>query len=256
MTVGYLMMRMTIAVVFAAAFAILGAAQDFIAQSGAPAAAFPKPDRPVADIVSPIWHDEKERDDAGELGGHCDSGAHVSRGRTTLRAALQSRPRAQAASARRHCRCLRTDIKARYPTKPAALRARGRWLSRDQFRSARRQRRLSRDFCATVRCKPHATGSDRRVQDAVADRSGQKLGSFDKSGRDSVAVTLKLVQSARRQRCKYDRHENKRWHISHQMTALGRVAEGLNPHDRRVNHARPHGEPDEALVSVGIFLRR
>ena len=32
------------------------------------AAAFPKPDRPVADIVSPIWHDEKERDDAGEPG--------------------------------------------------------------------------------------------------------------------------------------------------------------------------------------------
>jgi hypothetical protein len=64
--VGYLMMRMTIGVVFAAAFTISGAAQDFIAQSGAPAAAFPKPDRPVADIVSPIWHDEKERDDAGE----------------------------------------------------------------------------------------------------------------------------------------------------------------------------------------------
>src|SRR5215467_672986 len=60
------MMQMTIAVVFAAAFTISGAAQDFIAQSGAPAAAFPKPDRPVADIVSPIWHDEKERDDAGE----------------------------------------------------------------------------------------------------------------------------------------------------------------------------------------------
>src|SRR5262249_88778 len=60
------MMRMTIGVVFAAAFTISGAAQDFIAQSGVPAVAFPKPDRPVADIVSPIWHDEKERDDAGE----------------------------------------------------------------------------------------------------------------------------------------------------------------------------------------------
>jgi SAM-dependent methyltransferase len=41
-------------------------AQDFMAESGAPAAAFPKPDRPVANIISPIWHDEKERDDAGE----------------------------------------------------------------------------------------------------------------------------------------------------------------------------------------------
>jgi SAM-dependent methyltransferase len=61
-------MRVTIAVVFAAAFTISGAAQDFMAQSGAPAVAFPKPDRPVADIVSPIWHDEKERDDAGEPG--------------------------------------------------------------------------------------------------------------------------------------------------------------------------------------------
>jgi SAM-dependent methyltransferase len=65
-TVGYLVMRMTIGVVFATAFTLSAAAQDFMAQLGAPASAFPKPDRPVADIVSPIWHDEKERDDAGE----------------------------------------------------------------------------------------------------------------------------------------------------------------------------------------------
>jgi len=57
---------MTIGVIFATALTISGAAQDLTAQSGAPAAVFPKPDRPVADIVSPIWHDEKERDDAGE----------------------------------------------------------------------------------------------------------------------------------------------------------------------------------------------
>ena len=56
----------TITLVFAAACTISAAAQDFIAPSGVPAAAFPKPDRPVADIVSPIWHDEKERDDADE----------------------------------------------------------------------------------------------------------------------------------------------------------------------------------------------
>src|SRR5438132_14371425 len=62
------LMRVTIAVVFAAAFTMSAAAQDFMAQSGAPPAAFPKPDRPVADIISPIWHDEKERDDAGEPG--------------------------------------------------------------------------------------------------------------------------------------------------------------------------------------------
>jgi SAM-dependent methyltransferase len=43
-----------------------GAAQDFMAPSGAPAEAFPKPKRPVADIVSPIWRGERERDAAGE----------------------------------------------------------------------------------------------------------------------------------------------------------------------------------------------
>ena len=59
-------MRTTIAAVFAATFAISVSAQDFMAEPGTPALAFPKPDRPVADIVSPIWHDEKERDDAGE----------------------------------------------------------------------------------------------------------------------------------------------------------------------------------------------
>jgi hypothetical protein len=33
-----------------------------------PVSAFPNPDRPVADIASPIWHNEKERDNAGEPG--------------------------------------------------------------------------------------------------------------------------------------------------------------------------------------------
>src|SRR5262245_46026642 len=32
---------------------------------------------------------------------------------------------------------------------------------------------------------------------------------------------------ARHQHCKYDRNENERRHISHQMTALGRIVEGL-----------------------------
>jgi len=59
-------MRTAIVAVLAAAFTMSVSAQDFIAESGAPASAFPKPDRPVADIVSPIWHGEKERDDAGE----------------------------------------------------------------------------------------------------------------------------------------------------------------------------------------------
>ena len=60
--------RTAVAVCLAAAFTTSVAAQDFMAQPGTAAAAFPKPDRPVADIVSPIWHDEKERDDAGEPG--------------------------------------------------------------------------------------------------------------------------------------------------------------------------------------------
>ena len=59
-------MRMTIATVFAVTLTISVCAQEFLAASGTRAAAFPNPDRPVANIVSPIWHDEKERDKAGE----------------------------------------------------------------------------------------------------------------------------------------------------------------------------------------------
>jgi hypothetical protein len=59
-------MRITIAAVFAAVLTVSGAAKEFMADAGAPASAFPNPDRPVADIVSPIWHSEKERDVAGE----------------------------------------------------------------------------------------------------------------------------------------------------------------------------------------------
>jgi hypothetical protein len=61
-------MRMTIVAAFAAAFTMSVSAQDFMAESGTPAVAFPKPHRPVADIISPILHDEKERDDAGVFG--------------------------------------------------------------------------------------------------------------------------------------------------------------------------------------------
>ena len=57
---------MTIAIVLAATFSISVSAQEFLAGSGTPGAAFPNPDRPVADIVSPIWHGEKKRDAAGE----------------------------------------------------------------------------------------------------------------------------------------------------------------------------------------------
>ena len=40
----------------------------YLASPGAPASAFPKPSRPVADIISPIWHDEQTRDAADEPG--------------------------------------------------------------------------------------------------------------------------------------------------------------------------------------------
>jgi hypothetical protein len=56
---------MTIVAVFAAAFTMSVSAQDFMGTRHA-GLAFPNPDRPVAGIISPIWHDEKERDDAGE----------------------------------------------------------------------------------------------------------------------------------------------------------------------------------------------
>jgi predicted methyltransferase len=59
-------MRATMASVLIAAFAISASAQDATTQAGAPAGVFPKPDRPVADIISPIWHDEIERDKAAE----------------------------------------------------------------------------------------------------------------------------------------------------------------------------------------------
>lgn len=62
------LIRVTIAAVLAATFPISISAQQFLAAPGTPASAFPNPDRPVADIISPIWHDEKERDAAGEPG--------------------------------------------------------------------------------------------------------------------------------------------------------------------------------------------
>jgi precorrin-6B methylase 2 len=58
--------RMSSAAILSIALTLSSSAQDYMAGPGVPAVAFPKPDRPVADIVSPIWHDEKERDDAGE----------------------------------------------------------------------------------------------------------------------------------------------------------------------------------------------
>jgi predicted methyltransferase len=59
-------MRTAIVLALTAVLALQASAQDYIAPPGAPIEIFPKPQRPVADIVSPIWHDEKERDAARE----------------------------------------------------------------------------------------------------------------------------------------------------------------------------------------------
>ncbi len=61
-------MRAATTMIFAAASMVAGAAQELVAPSGTPAASFPQPDRPVAAIISPIYHTEKERDDSGEPG--------------------------------------------------------------------------------------------------------------------------------------------------------------------------------------------
>ena len=51
----------TVIAVSTAALTLSGAAQELPVAPGAPAASFPKPDRPVAAIISPIYKDEKER---------------------------------------------------------------------------------------------------------------------------------------------------------------------------------------------------
>jgi predicted methyltransferase len=58
------------AIALASTMAIADAAEEFpfLGPAGALATAFPKPNRPVADIISPIWHDEATRDAADEPG--------------------------------------------------------------------------------------------------------------------------------------------------------------------------------------------
>src|SRR3954462_7232395 len=67
----------------------------------------------------------------------------------------------------------------------------------------------------------------------------------------SRGTLFKRAVNPRHQRCKNDRHEEERRRISYQMAAFGRIVEGLNAHDCPVNHTRPHGEPDNALVCIG-----
>jgi SAM-dependent methyltransferase len=54
--------------VFASNLAIADEEIPFLGPAGVPAAAFPKFNRPVASIISPIWHNEKERDAVDEVG--------------------------------------------------------------------------------------------------------------------------------------------------------------------------------------------
>lgn len=48
--------------------AFAGEEIPFLGPAGAPPASFPKPNRPVANIISPIWHNERERDAVDEVG--------------------------------------------------------------------------------------------------------------------------------------------------------------------------------------------
>lgn len=61
---------LSVIAVLALGLASDGQAQDIkpLGPLGAPAAAFPKPDRPIAEIISPIWATEKERDAVDESG--------------------------------------------------------------------------------------------------------------------------------------------------------------------------------------------
>jgi len=80
---------------------------------------------------------------------------------------------------------------------------------------------------------------------------GNSISSRRQAGSGQILAAT-LLRGPRHQHCKDDRNENKRRHISHQVPALARILDRLNAHDRRMNHARPDGEPYEALVSIGI----
>jgi ubiquinone/menaquinone biosynthesis C-methylase UbiE len=60
--------RLLIAAIWAPAALALGATDlGPLGPQGLPASAFPKPDRPVADIVSPVWDNRTDRDAAREV---------------------------------------------------------------------------------------------------------------------------------------------------------------------------------------------
>ena len=161
-----------------------GAAQDFMAAPGVPADAFPKPERPVADIISPIWHDEKERDAANEprqlvrfLGiksGMTVADIGAGSGYYVVRLAPIVGPSGRIIAQDVEAEYLRglgkrvrdLDLRnvtlalgephdPRLPAKPFALRACGRRLSRVGLPSAQRKQRLSNDLRAAIRRKPH-----------------------------------------------------------------------------------------------------
>ena len=62
--------RLIAVVLLCATVSMTAGAQNVetIAPPGLPTSAFPKPDRPVAEIISPIWATEEERDAADESG--------------------------------------------------------------------------------------------------------------------------------------------------------------------------------------------
>lgn len=57
-----------LAAILGVAASATGAVAQATIPTGAPAAAFPNPDRPVAEIISPVWADERQRDGVDEVG--------------------------------------------------------------------------------------------------------------------------------------------------------------------------------------------
>ena len=101
----------------------------------------------------------------------------------------------------------------------------------------------------TAECLNHSSVTGARL--CGPDIGGHVYLSRRQAGPGQI-LAITLFRGPRHQHGKDDRNENERRRISHQMTAFSRIAEALNAHDRPMNYARPHGEPDKALVSIGI----
>src|SRR5262249_14283867 len=117
--------------------------------------------------------------------------------------------------------------------------------------SALRQNRILALFAthvlrAGVALTPPLSASDRSGDSAAQNKCPLWA-------RRDISRPYSCLRGTGHQYCENDRHEEERRHIRYQMATFTRITEGLYAHDRAVNHARPHGEPDKALVRVGIL---